>query len=128
MSAVKFSRWSTFCTCRTVRQLLLGHAGHPLEVIVAGVTEVSGAEAEEHSHRAAVTAFVLQKVCPVLGTHLQMENGYVILHWERMINRNRMHSESIQNPRLFPHFVTSKPYSKIDSIVFFRPQSTRNTP
>lgn len=59
-----------FGTCRTVRQLLLGHTGHLLEVIMAGVTEVSGAEAEENSHRAAVTAFVLQKVCPVLGTHL----------------------------------------------------------
>lgn len=73
-----------------MRQLLLGHAGHPLEVIVAGVTEVSGAEAEENSHRAAVPAFVLKKVCPVLGTHLQTEHGYIYKY-----NFSGMYSVSI---------------------------------
>jgi len=57
-------------TCRTMRKLLLGDAGHPLEVVVAGVAEVRGAEAEEHGHRAAVPALVLQEVCAVLGAHL----------------------------------------------------------
>lgn len=51
-------------------QFLLGDAGHPLEVIVAGVTEVCGAKAEENSHRAAVPAFILQEVCAMLGAHL----------------------------------------------------------
>lgn len=51
-------------------QLLLGDAGHPLEVIVAGVAEVCGAKAEENSHRAAVPAFILQEVCAMLGAHL----------------------------------------------------------
>lgn len=53
-----------------MRQLLLGNTGHPLEVIMAGVAEVCGAEAEENSHRAAVPAFVLQEVCAMLGAHL----------------------------------------------------------
>ena len=57
-------------TCRTVGQLLLRDAGHPLEVVVAGVTEVRRAEAEEDRHRAAVPALILQEVCAVLGTHL----------------------------------------------------------
>lgn len=52
-------------------QLLLRDTGHPLEVVVAGVAEVRGAEAEEDSHRAAVPAFVLQEVCAVLGAHLR---------------------------------------------------------
>lgn len=51
-------------------QFLLGDTGHPLEVIVAGVTEVGGAKAEENSHRAAVTTFILEEVCSVLGAHL----------------------------------------------------------
>lgn len=59
-----------FGPCRTMRQLLLRDTGHPLEVIMAGVTEVCGAKAEENSHRAAVPAFILQEVCAVLGTHL----------------------------------------------------------
>ena len=51
-------------------QLLFGDTGHPLEVIMAGVAEVSGAKAEEYSHRAAVPAFILKEVCAMLGTHL----------------------------------------------------------
>jgi len=60
-------------TCRTMRQLLLGDTGHPLEVIVAGVTEVCGAKAEENSHRAAVPAFILKEVGAMLGAHLTKE-------------------------------------------------------
>ena len=37
---------------------------------MAGVTEVSGAEAEEDGDGAAISALVLQVVSPVLGTHL----------------------------------------------------------
>lgn len=51
-------------------QFLLGDAGHPLEVIVAGVAEVCGAKAEENGHRAAVPAFILQEVGAVLRAHL----------------------------------------------------------
>ena len=43
-------------TSGTPGQLRLGYVGHPLEVVVAGVTEVGRAETEEHSHRAAVPA------------------------------------------------------------------------
>ena len=58
-------------TCRTVGQLLFGDTGHPLEVVVAGVAEVRGAEAEENSHRAAVPTFIFQEVCAVFGAHLE---------------------------------------------------------
>lgn len=51
-------------------QFLFGDAGHPLEVIMAGITEVCGAKAEENSHRAAVPAFILKEVCSMLGAHL----------------------------------------------------------
>lgn len=51
-------------------QFLLGDTGHPLEVIMTSVAEVCGAKAEENSHRAAVPAFILQKVCAMLGAHL----------------------------------------------------------
>ena len=39
---------------------------------MTGVTEVSGAEAEEDCDRAAVSALVLQIVGPVLGAHLSL--------------------------------------------------------
>ena len=41
---------------------------------MAGVTEVSGAEAEEDGDRAAVSALVFQVVRPVLGAHLSLAN------------------------------------------------------
>lgn len=53
-----------------MRQFLFGYTGHSLEVIMAGIAEVCGTKAEEHSHRAAVPAFILQEVCAVLGAHL----------------------------------------------------------
>ena len=49
-------------TSRAVRQAGLGDVGDTLKVVMALVTEVGGAEAEEHSHRATVATFVLQKV------------------------------------------------------------------
>ncbi len=42
-----------------LRQIRLGQVGHALEVVVAGVAEVCGAEAEEDGHGAAVAALVL---------------------------------------------------------------------
>ena len=39
---------------------------------MAGVTEVSRAEAEEDGDRAAVSALVFQVVRPMLGTHLSL--------------------------------------------------------
>lgn len=56
-------------------QLLFGDTGHPLEVVVAGVAEVCGAEAEENSHGAAVPTFVLEEVCAMLGAHLMGKNS-----------------------------------------------------
>lgn len=53
-----------------MRQLLFGDTGHSLEVIMAGIAEVCGTKAKEHSHRAAVPAFIFQEVCAVLGAHL----------------------------------------------------------
>jgi len=53
-----------------LRQLGFGDVGDPLEVVVAGVAEVSGAEAEEDGDGAAVAALVLQVVGAVLRTHL----------------------------------------------------------
>lgn len=57
-------------TCRTMGQFLLRDTSHPLEVVMAGVAEVCGAEAEENSHRAAVPAFILKEVGAMLGAHL----------------------------------------------------------
>lgn len=48
-----------------MRQLLFGDTGHSLEVIMAGVAEVCGPKAKEHSDRTAVTAFVFKEVGPV---------------------------------------------------------------
>ena len=57
-------------TCRASRQFAARDIGDSLEVIMALVAEVCGPEAEEHSHRATVATFILQKVCAVFGTHL----------------------------------------------------------
>ena len=51
-------------------QLALGHAGQALEVVMAGVAEVGGAEAEVDCHGAAVAALVLEEVTAVLGADL----------------------------------------------------------
>merc|ERR1719219_84337 len=59
---------------RALRELRFGNVSNSLEVIVTGVTEVSGAEAEEDCDRAAVSALVLQVVRPVLGAHLGLAN------------------------------------------------------
>ena len=37
-----------------------------------------------------------------------------------LIEQQTVHSESIQTPFLFAHFVTLQPYSKMDYITFFR--------
>jgi len=49
-----------------VWQFVFGQVGDALEVVMAGVAEVGGAEAEENCHRATVTALVLQEVGSVL--------------------------------------------------------------
>ena len=67
----RLDRDRSYLRCdRALREFWLGDVGDPLEVVVAGVAEVSGAETEEDGHRAAVPALVLQVVSPVLGTHL----------------------------------------------------------
>lgn len=58
-------------TGRTVGQLSLGYRCDSLEVIMAGVTEVGGTEAEKDSDRATVATLVFQEICPMLWTHLQ---------------------------------------------------------
>lgn len=57
-------------TCGARRQLAGQQVGDALEVVVARVAEVRGAEAEEHGHRAAVPALVLQQIGAVFGAHL----------------------------------------------------------
>ena len=49
---------------------MFGDVGDALKVLVTRVTEVCSAEAEEDSHRAAVTTLVLQEISAVLGAHL----------------------------------------------------------
>lgn len=58
-------------TGRTVGQLSLGYRCDSLEVIMAGVTEVGGTEAEKDSDRATVATLVFQEIRPMLWTHLQ---------------------------------------------------------
>lgn len=55
---------------RALGQLALGQAGQPLEVVVAGVAKVGGAETEVDGHRTAVAALVLKEVAAVLGADL----------------------------------------------------------
>lgn len=54
----------------TARQLSLGDIRNSLEIVVAGIAEMSGAETEEDGDGAAISAFVLQKVRSVFGAHL----------------------------------------------------------
>lgn len=51
-------------------QLSLGYGRDSLEVVMAGVTEVGGTEAEKYSHRATVATLVFQEIRPMLWTHL----------------------------------------------------------
>jgi len=60
----------TLGTSGTVGQVDLGNGRDPLELFMAKVTEVGGAETEEHCHRATIAALILQEVSPMLGTHL----------------------------------------------------------
>ena len=71
-------RRPTTRTCWAARQVMFGDVGDALKVLVTRVTEVSCAEAEEDSHRAAVTALVLQEISAVLGAHLH--NNDVMTH------------------------------------------------
>ncbi len=54
----------------TLRKVALRHASQPLEVVVARVTEVGGAETVVDGHGAAVAALVLQEVSAMLWTDL----------------------------------------------------------
>ena len=47
-----------------------GNICDPLKVVVTGVTEMGGAEAEEHSDGAAIAALVLEEVGAVFRAHL----------------------------------------------------------
>ena len=55
---------------RALGQGVLGHVGHPLEVVVASVAKMGVSEAKEDGDRAAVAALVFQVVGAVLETHL----------------------------------------------------------
>ena len=57
-------------TGRAVRQAGLGDVGDTLKVVMALVTEVGGAKAEEDGHRTTVATLVLQEVRTMLWTHL----------------------------------------------------------
>ncbi len=56
-----------------MRQLFFWDTGHPLEIIMTGVAKMSRPKAEEHSHRATVTTFILQEICPMFRAHLQQK-------------------------------------------------------
>lgn len=60
-------------TSRTMGQLFFWDTGHPLEIIMTGVAKMCRAKAEEHSHRATVTTFVLQEICSMFRAHLQQK-------------------------------------------------------
>lgn len=66
-AALRNLKW---ITGRTVGQEVLRQFGDVTEVLVARVAEVRRAEAEEHGHRAAVAALVLEVVGSVAGAHL----------------------------------------------------------
>ena len=55
-------------------QWVFGNVCDPLEVVVARVAEVGVPEAEEDGDWATVATLVLQKVSPVLQTHLRLGN------------------------------------------------------
>lgn len=57
-------------TCWTAWQVLLWYGCHSLELFMAWIAEVSGAEAEKDGHRAAVATLVLEEVSSMLCTHL----------------------------------------------------------
>lgn len=54
----------------TLGELGFRGAGDTLEVVVAGIAEVSGPKAEVDGHRAAVATLVLQEVGAMFGTYL----------------------------------------------------------
>ena len=56
---------------RAVRQQVLHRAHHRVDVVVADLAEVRGAEAEIDGHRAAVAALVLEVIHAVLRAHLR---------------------------------------------------------
>lgn len=60
-----------------MRQLFFWDTGHPLEVIMTGIAKMRCPEAEEHSHGATVTAFILQEIGPVFGAHLQQKESCI---------------------------------------------------
>ena len=57
-------------TCRATRQVVFGDVGHSLKVLVTGVAEMRGAEAEEDGDGTAVATLVLEEVGTVLSAHL----------------------------------------------------------
>jgi hypothetical protein len=54
-----------------VRKIALADVSNSLEIVVASVAEMRRPEAEKNGHRTAVTAFVLEEISSVLGTHLR---------------------------------------------------------
>lgn len=62
-----------FRSRRTLWQLYFRYVGQALEVIVTCITEMCRTEAEEHRHRAAIAAFVFEKIAAMLWTHLKAE-------------------------------------------------------
>lgn len=48
-----------YFTCRTRWQFMFGNVSDSLEVIVAGIAEMCGAEAEENCYRTAIATLIL---------------------------------------------------------------------
>ena len=60
----------TFGPNRALGQFIFGHICDPLKIIMASVTEMSGAETEKYRYRAAIATFIFKVVCPMFWAHL----------------------------------------------------------
>lgn len=81
-------------------QLFFRDTGHPLEIIMTGVAKMCRAKAEEHSHRATVTTFVLQEICPMFRAHLQQK--------ERGLNKLIPHTTFFLRFAMISHYKQSQ--------------------
>jgi len=84
---------------RALGQLGLGHVRDPLEVVVAGVAEVGGAEAEEDGHGAAVPGIVCKRVDEVQRNQIW---GFFKPIW-LLLKVIRAWAEQRQHQRHRPH-------------------------
>ena len=62
---VRYMKWAlvslqlgTFGPNWALGQLMFGHVGHTLEVVMTGVAKMSGSETEKYGHGTTISAFV----------------------------------------------------------------------